>query len=1084
MAAYSHLRCFVSSTFRDMHGEREELLKFVFPKLRRFCAERGVVWGDVDLRWGITQEQAERGEVLPICLAEIDRCRPLFLCILSGRYGWIPPFESLPAGLLAEHPWLNEHPGASATELEIRYGALNPEFRQSTHAFFYFHEPHDIDTPDVDRGDDKSSETQPPSQYGRDRLQLLKQEIRLSGHPVCEEYGNPHALGERVLADLTALIERLMPVSTERSELDREAADHEAFARERRDVHVAPAEYGQRLDRFVHEPADSGRGLLVFGEPGAGKSALVANWLSGFRSEHPDHAVIYHAVGATPKSADGSAMLRRLIAECQQSGHAPADGDDSAIALAEADPPDTADEPERTLGLARLFRSMLERLKRPMVIVLDGLERLEPGGGFAEMLWLPHIPPPAVRFIVATSSDILCGRLRQRGWPTLDVEPLRIAERRTLIRQVLRLAGKTLPEAHIERLAFTVACRNPLFLRVLLDELRVFGSHERLDKRIDDYLGPTDAARLQLPTLTDLFTRVLDRYEQDYDRERLGLVEDALTCLWASRHGLEETELLEMLGTPDGNPLPQAYWTPLCLAAERGLSFSGGRYRIALDALREAVQARYVAQDDRRATAHARIARYFAAQDGVVRVRIAAGEDLPSRFAPFADWTEARVISRRKIEEVPWQFVQSGQWFELGKLLADGAFLADAWKVNRNDVETWWRTFSDNVSVRMPDMYGPAIERPAQYEWLLDPLIALLAMYKYYAEICRLEEYLVGKYRREGDLKRLAGALGSLARFCRRSGDLDQAWEYHREQEELCRSLGDQTDLALCLGGQALILRRRGDLQGALQRHRREEACARSVGSLVLLMNSLNNKALVMRELGVPDVDLIVVYREIEQTSRQLDEPYALVASLFSLLLLQAKPFMAIRRPRWTIDEMRNFFRDIFPLVEEAMRIAGAYSMSDRLQQLRPLWEDAMKNCRTLAESLTARGVDAFLKDELDQARQDYELAEEVYRRLRDERGVGICRGELGLILMRLGDLEGALVNLREEEQICRRQADLKGLAVCLGNQAGVLAESGAFEDALRLLDRQEQECADVQDPEIAERRAACRDMIREASGH
>ena len=665
----------------------------------------------------------------------------------------------------------------------------------------------------------------------------------------------------------------------------------------------------------------------------------------------------------------------------------------------------------------------------------------------------------------------------------LDVEPLRIAERRTLIRQVLRQAGKTLPEAHVERLAFTVACRNPLFLRVLLDELRVFGSHEHLDERIDGYLGPVDEAGRQQPTLTDLFTRTLERYEQDYDRERPGLVEDALTCLWASRHGLEETELLEMLGTPDGNPLPQAYWTPLYLAAEHGLSFSGGRYRIALDALREAVQARYLAQSDRRAAAHARIARYFAAQDGVVRVRVAATGDLPSRFGPYSDGIDARVISRRKIEELPWQLVQSGQWLELGKLLTDAGFLADAWRANRNDVETWWRSFSDNVAVRMPDLYGPAIEQPAQFESLLDPLIALLAMGKHYPEVCRLEEYLVGKYRREGDRKRLAGALGTLARFCRRNGELDRAWGYHLEQEELCLSLGDQTELALCLGGQALILRRRGDLQGALQMHQREEACARSVGSLELLLSSLNNKALVMRELGAPDADLIGVYREIEQTSRRLDDPFVLVASLFSLLLLQAKPFMAIRRPRWTVDEMRDFFREVFPLAEEAMWIAEENSMSDRLQQLRPIWNDAIKNARGLAESLTARGVEAFGKDELAQAQQDYQLAEEVYRRLGDERGVGICLGELGLIMMRLGDLEGALVSLREEEQICLRQGDLEGLAVCLGNQAAVLVESDAFEDALRLLDRQERECAGVQDPAIAERRAALRDMIREAPG-
>jgi hypothetical protein len=364
MAAYSHLRCFVSSTFRDMHGEREELLKFVFPQLRRFCAKRGLVWSDVDLRWGITQEQAERGDVLPICLAEIDRCRPLFLCMLGERYGWIPPTGSLPAALLAVHPWLSEHPGASVTELEIRYGALNQEFRQSTHALFYFRDPCDVDvSPEADRADGGgSTEWQQLSRYRQDRLRLLKEQIRLSGHPVCEGYGSPRAFGERVLEDLTALIERLVSLPSEQSELDRDAADHEAFARDRRDVYVAPGEYVQHLDRFVH--GDGGRGLLVFGEPGAGKSALLANWLSRFRSEHPDHAVVYHAIGATPQSADGSAMLRRLIGECRRPGNAPADGADGAVAPAEADPPDMDGGAEGPRRLARMFQSVLGQLER------------------------------------------------------------------------------------------------------------------------------------------------------------------------------------------------------------------------------------------------------------------------------------------------------------------------------------------------------------------------------------------------------------------------------------------------------------------------------------------------------------------------------------------------------------------------------------------------------------------------------------------------------------------------------------------------------------------------------------------------
>ncbi|MBI3610876.1 MAG: DUF4062 domain-containing protein [Nitrospirae bacterium] len=45
------IRVFVSSTFRDMHAEREELVKRVFPQLRKLCEQRGVTWGEVDLRW-------------------------------------------------------------------------------------------------------------------------------------------------------------------------------------------------------------------------------------------------------------------------------------------------------------------------------------------------------------------------------------------------------------------------------------------------------------------------------------------------------------------------------------------------------------------------------------------------------------------------------------------------------------------------------------------------------------------------------------------------------------------------------------------------------------------------------------------------------------------------------------------------------------------------------------------------------------------------------------------------------------------------------------------------------------------------
>jgi len=58
-ATWRTVRVFISSTFRDMHAEREELVKRVFPQLRKLCEERGVGWAEVDLRWGVFLSDVE-----------------------------------------------------------------------------------------------------------------------------------------------------------------------------------------------------------------------------------------------------------------------------------------------------------------------------------------------------------------------------------------------------------------------------------------------------------------------------------------------------------------------------------------------------------------------------------------------------------------------------------------------------------------------------------------------------------------------------------------------------------------------------------------------------------------------------------------------------------------------------------------------------------------------------------------------------------------------------------------------------------------------------------------------------------------
>ncbi|MCJ7754546.1 MAG: DUF4062 domain-containing protein, partial [Thermoanaerobaculales bacterium] len=553
------LRVFVSSTFRDMAAERDELVKWVFPQVRKLCDERGVTWGEVDLRWGITDEQQAEGRVLPVCLAEIERCRPYFIGLLGQRYGSLP--EEIPAGLLEQEPWLQEHRHRSVTDLEILHGVLrDPDM--AGHAFFYLRDPSYVDA--LPAGQQEDFRENSPDLVAR--LETLKGEIRDSGFPVRENYPDPQALGRLVLEDLTALVDDLFPEGTTPDPLDREAVGHEAFARSRTGVYVGREEHFARLDAHV-DSEDAP--LVVLGESGSGKSALLANWVSGWRVSHPDDLVVMHFIGGTPHSSDWMAMLRRIMGELAR-----------RFGIAEEIP----DQPEALRVAFTNFLHMAAARGRA-VIIFDALNQLEDRQGALDLAWLPPVVPPNVRMIVSSLPGRPLEALHERRWPTLAVEPLELDERRELIATCLAQYAKQLSADRITRIAHAPQAANPLYLRALLEELRVFGVHELLDAQIDHYLAAT--------TPDDLFEKILQRYEQDYDRDRPGLVEDAMSLIWASRRGLTDSELMELLGA-DGRPLPHAFWSPLYLAAEQSLMDRAGLIGFSHDFLRQAVHDRYL----------------------------------------------------------------------------------------------------------------------------------------------------------------------------------------------------------------------------------------------------------------------------------------------------------------------------------------------------------------------------------------------------------------------------------------------------------------------------------------------------------
>ena len=127
MVATRIFRLFMSSTFSDFIAEREELQRLVFPRLERYCAERGARFQAVDLRWGITEEAQAEHDTMRICLEEVRRSqelspRPNFAVLIGDRYGW----EPAPARIPTDH-WRRLLAAASPADRRVIRQAYTPK---------------------------------------------------------------------------------------------------------------------------------------------------------------------------------------------------------------------------------------------------------------------------------------------------------------------------------------------------------------------------------------------------------------------------------------------------------------------------------------------------------------------------------------------------------------------------------------------------------------------------------------------------------------------------------------------------------------------------------------------------------------------------------------------------------------------------------------------------------------------------------------------------------------------------------------------------------------------------------------------
>ncbi|MGE3801542.1 MAG: tetratricopeptide repeat protein [Candidatus Kapaibacterium sp.] len=578
------LRIFLSSTFTDMQEEREYLMKKVFPEIRRICRERGVVFTEVDLRWGITERQARRHKIVELCLDEITRHKPYIITLIGDRYGWRPDERDLKGITDAEdrYPWLPDaiQQQRSLTELESLVTPLNePDLRDQV--FFYFKR----------KSGQRKAGSSEEIENEREALQQFRERVLASNFPCREGYRTPKQLGEWVREDLLSILDSITPErGGHDSWLEAERRGHNAFAESRRRAYIEHEPTLRKLDEYVatatakRKKKENSRvhPIVVTGESGSGKSSLLSWWSKRFCEANPNTFVIEHYIGATPGSSDQFGLLRRVMVEIKE-----------RYGIEETPPLEPAD-------IVNEFPAWLARIGEDhLVILIDALNQL---AGTDHLDWLPLDFHPNVRIILSTLPGPLLNACTARKWPTIDVHLLGTRARQQAVRAYFNRFGKQLEPKQTARIAANSNTTNPLYLRTSLEELRIFGQHEKLDDRINHYLAAE--------SLEELYQRILERMEVDFGK---GLTRQVMSLIWASRNGLSLEELQGIIE----KPTPQL--SKLLAAFDFHMIRQEGLYRFHHDYLRGAVERRYLKSGKGKRSTHRTVAEWFSTQPPTLR---------------------------------------------------------------------------------------------------------------------------------------------------------------------------------------------------------------------------------------------------------------------------------------------------------------------------------------------------------------------------------------------------------------------------------------------------------------------------------
>lgn len=310
---------FVSSTFRDMHLERDIIHKRVSPMVNEISRQYGDTVEFCDLRWGVNTGDLDSDtgsrKVLSVCLDEIDRCSPYMIVIVGERYGWIPNKELMQEAIIQHGVAEINRLKMSVTALEIEYGALSSK-EKLANTLFYFREMSG-NVPDDYRSENVW--------YFRQLKKLKKRIIKLSNGNVRfyktawnedkQSLDGLDAFSEMLFYDIRNLLIKDWQIYSRLTEYERDIKIQWEYARQKSQVFSARYTIVKELKDLLNKGTPL---ISVRGTSGSGKSTLVGQLAIELSKENNHVFPVF--CGLTSLSNDVVDIVKYMI-YCLESLH-------------------------------------------------------------------------------------------------------------------------------------------------------------------------------------------------------------------------------------------------------------------------------------------------------------------------------------------------------------------------------------------------------------------------------------------------------------------------------------------------------------------------------------------------------------------------------------------------------------------------------------------------------------------------------------------------------------------------------------------------------------------------------------------